>query len=186
MVTLSPLYRLTLPANSGLRSPKLSSASVRAHVGKCLWVPCWSNALSGHIGRPVALGLLDWRLRESANVNEKGQAMGTQIIKNGMALGAAGAIVIAVASQSWAAPVALNVAAIKTTESSGVTSVRYYGRSYCCRSRVHPYWANTYYYPYRHSTSYPSPYIYSYNPFSFPVPYPRPYLYPFGYGWGAW
>ena len=116
--------------------------------------------------------------------------MGGQIIRHGMALGVASAMGIAAASQSWAAPIPLNVAALKTTASNAVTSVRYYRRGYCRHGYAHPHWARPYYYPYRHSTSYPSPYIYSYNPFSFPVPYPYPYVYPyaypFGYEWGAW
>ena len=115
--------------------------------------------------------------------------MSTRTLKNVMTLGAAGAIAIAVASPSRAAPLLLNVAATRTAGSSPVTDIRYCGHGYCPYGYGRPYWGTPYYpylYPYRHSTSYPSPYIYSYNPFSFPVPYPRPYLYPFGYAWGRW
>src|SRR5262249_53519095 len=113
--------------------------------------------------------------------NRKGQAMITKSINDAMVLGAgfalsvAGAVMIAMASPSWAAPVLPNTAAVKTAASNQVTDVRYYRHSY----HRHGYYRRGYYgggygYPYRA------------NPYPYPYSYPYSYSYPSGYGWSGW
>jgi hypothetical protein len=106
----------------------------------------------------------------------------------GFALGVAGAVVIATASPSWAAPVLSNTAAVRTAASNHVTDVQYYrrgyhrhgyhrrgyyGRGYYGRGYYgRGYYGRGYGYPYQGN---PYPYSYSYS-----------YSYPSGYGWGGW
>jgi len=109
----------------------------------------------------------------------------TKTMKNAMALGAgfalgvAGAVVIATASPSWAAPVLSNTAAVRTAASNHVTDVQYYRRGYHRHGyyrrgyQRHGYYGGGYYgrgygYPYQGN------------------PYPYSYSYPSGYGWGGW
>ncbi|HUI20791.1 MAG TPA: hypothetical protein VLZ74_07070 [Methylocella sp.] len=99
-------------------------------------------------------------------------------------LGVAGAVLLATASPSSAAPIAPNAAAVKTAVSNQITHVqyrgrgygrggygrRYYGRGYYGRG----YWGRGWGYPYG-GYAYPYPYYY-------PYPYPYPYV-GFGFGW---
>lgn len=117
--------------------------------------------------------------------------MNTKILKNAIALGAggalvAGAVAIATASPSWAAPVLSNTAALKIAASNQVTDVRYYRRGYYRRGYYRRgYYGRGYY---RRGYGYPyGGYPYAY-PYAYPYYYPYSYSYPFsfGYGWGGW
>jgi hypothetical protein len=118
--------------------------------------------------------------------------MSTKTMRISMALGAGGAIIagavaIATASQSWAAPIPANTAALRTAASSQVTDVYYYRhRHYRHRHYRHRYYPYRYYrrsYYGRGYYGYGYPYYYSY-PYAYPYSYSYPF--PFGYGWGWW
>ena len=133
---------------------------------------------------------------------QKGYAMSSKTMKNAVvvaagALGFAGAVAIATASPSWAAPVLQDMAAIKTAASNQVTDVQYHHRGYYGRGYGRGYYGRGYYgqgyyprrgyygYPYRRY-GYPNPYYsYPYGNYSYAYPYayPYPYAYGFGFGW---
>jgi hypothetical protein len=109
----------------------------------------------------------------------------TKTMKNAMALGAgfalgvAGAVVIATASPSWAAPVLSNTGPVRTAASNQVTDVQYYRRGY----HRHGYYRRGYYGGgYYGGGYYGRGYGYPYQG----NPYPYSYSYPYGYGWGGW
>jgi hypothetical protein len=148
---------------------------------------------------------------------QKGHAMRTNTMSYAMALaagalGVAGAVAIATASPSWAAPVAPDTTAVRTAASNQLIDVqyhrrgyygrgygrgyygrgygrRYYGRGYYRRGYGRGYYGRGYgrrYYGrgyYRRGYGYPyAGYAY---PNYYPYAYPSPYL-GFGFGWGGW
>jgi uncharacterized membrane protein len=99
--------------------------------------------------------------------NSKGYAMSSKTMKYAaalaaFALGVAGAVAIATARPSWAAPVASNTAAVRTAASNQVTDVRYHRRGYYGRG----YYGRGY-----HGRGYGYPYAYPYGG-NYPYAYP--------------
>ena len=100
-------------------------------------------------------------------------------------LGVVGAVVLATASPSRAAPIAQNAAAIKTAASNPVTDVYYRRRGYYRRG----YYGGRGYY--RGGYGYYGGYAAPYGGYAYPYPYAYPYYaYPapvpfvgFGFGW---
>ena len=96
------------------------------------------------------------------------------------ALGVAGAVAIATASPSWAAPVAPDATAVRTAASNQLIDVQYHRRGYYGRGYGRRYYGRGYY---RRGYGYPyAGYAY---PNYYPYAYPSPYL-GFGFGWGGW
>jgi hypothetical protein len=105
------------------------------------------------------------------------------------AFGLAGAVAIATASPSWAAPVAPDTTAVRTAASNQLIDVQYHRRGYYGRGYGRGYYGQGYgrrYYGqgyYRRGYGYPyAGYAY---PNYYPYAYPSPYL-GFGFGWGGW
>jgi hypothetical protein len=137
------------------------------------------------------LGAVSSDLRPNGGANEKGKAMITRTMKNavalgaGFALGVAGAVVIATASPSWAAPVLSNTAAVRTAASSEVTDVHYYRRGY----HRHGYYGRGYHRHGYYGRGYYGRGYYGGGYYGRGYGYPyggNPYPYPSGYGWGGW
>ncbi len=94
------------------------------------------------------------------------------------ALGVAGVVAIATANPSRAAPIASNVATVKTAAATQLSDVRYYRRGYYRRGYYgHRYYRRGYAYPY-------GGYGYPYAGYAYPYNYPYGYSYPYpGFGW---
>jgi hypothetical protein len=111
--------------------------------------------------------------------------MTTKTMKNAMALGATGALAVAIAtaSPSWAAPVLSNTAAVRTAASNQVTEVRYYGRGHYGRGYGRGFYGPGYYGGGYGRGFYGGGYGYPYGGYAYPY---YPYANPYGYGWGGW
>ena len=116
-------------------------------------------------------------------------ALAPEILRSLSALGVAGAVAIATASPSWAAPVAPDTTAVRTAASNQLIDVQYHRRGYYGRGYGRGYYGRGYgrrYYGrgyYRRGYGYPyAGYAY---PNYYPYAYPSPYL-GFGFGWGGW
>ena len=112
------------------------------------------------------------------------------------ALGFAGAVAIATASPSWAAPVAPDATAVRTAAPNQLIDVQYHRRGYYGRGYGRGYYGHGYgrrYYGqgyYRRGYGYPyAGYAYPYAGYAYPNYYPYAYSSPylgFGFGWGGW
>jgi hypothetical protein len=105
------------------------------------------------------------------------------------AFGLAGAVAIATASPSWAAPVAPDTTAVRTAASNQLIDVQYhrrgyYGRGYGRGNYGHGY-GRRYYGQGYYRRGYGYPYAGYAYPNYYPYAYPSPYL-GFGFGWGGW
>jgi hypothetical protein len=102
--------------------------------------------------------------------------MSSKTTKNAVAfaagtLGVVGAVVLTMASPSWAAPIASNAAAVRTAAPTQVTDIYYRRRGYYRRG----YYGGRGYY--RGGYGYYGGYAAPYGGYAYPYPYP--YAYPY-------